>query len=468
MASTTNRVISVPTRIAFACGAVPNGVKSTGFGYFLLFFYSQVIGLDAKLVSIALFVALLIDAISDPVVGYISDHTNTRWGRRHPFMYVAAMPVAVAYYFLWIPPAMGEPAMFAYLVTMVILTRTLLTVFEIPAFALAAELTPGYDERTSILSLRYFFGYWGGLITSVSAYIVFLPESQGGLENPAGWQNYALAAASLMLVSTLACALGTHRQIPHLIKPSLKKQPVKVQQELRDIMLNPSFRAMLLAGLMTAIAAGLTTTLNIYFNRHFWEFTSDQIGLLKMPYFLSAVIALLLAPRVAKKFGKKNAVLGLSAVSLIVTPSPYVLRLLELMPDNGSASLFYSLMLFNTVDLALIVMTHSITASMVADLVEDSETRTGRRSEGIFFAVVSFVGKSVNGLGVLIAGLVLSYVHFPEHAKPGEVSQDILNNLAFMVIPILFGFHTLAFLFLTGYRLSRRDHEANLRTLERA
>jgi len=96
--------ISMWAKAAYGVGSVAYGVKNNGFDYFFLIFYSQVMGVDAGLVGLALMLALAFDAFSDPLVGYLSDNTRTRWGRRHPYMYAAALPVAIAYAFIWNPP----------------------------------------------------------------------------------------------------------------------------------------------------------------------------------------------------------------------------------------------------------------------------------------------------------------------------------------------------------------------------
>ena len=88
-------------KCAFGIGSAAYGVKNNGFDYFLLLFYSQVIGLDPRLVGIAITTALVFDAISDPILGYWSDNLRSRWGRRHPFMYAAVIPVTASYFFLW-------------------------------------------------------------------------------------------------------------------------------------------------------------------------------------------------------------------------------------------------------------------------------------------------------------------------------------------------------------------------------
>ena len=106
---------SVGLKLAHGFGAAAFGIKNNGFDYFLLLFYGTVIGLEQWLVGLALFIALVFDALSDPLVGYWSDNLRSRWGRRHPFMYAAALPVSLSYFLLWIPPDVGQWGLFAYL-----------------------------------------------------------------------------------------------------------------------------------------------------------------------------------------------------------------------------------------------------------------------------------------------------------------------------------------------------------------
>src|SRR5215471_710177 len=148
--------LTLRTKIAYGIGSVAFGVKDNGFAFFLLLFYNQVLGLPERWVGLAIMVALVVDSIGDPVIGYLSDHLHSRWGRRHPFMYASALPVAIGYYLLWAPPADLSPgALFAYLLGVAIVVRILISLYEIPSASLAAELTDHYDERTSLLSYRY-------------------------------------------------------------------------------------------------------------------------------------------------------------------------------------------------------------------------------------------------------------------------------------------------------------------------
>ena len=461
------RKVDLSTKLYYGFGAVANGANSNGFNYLLLFYYSQVIGLRADLVSLGILIALVFDAISDPLVGYISDNTHSRLGRRHPYMYAAGVPVALAYYFLWSPPAWDETGLFLYFVCMAVLIRTLITFYEIPATALVAELTDDYDQRTEMMSFRYFFGWWGGLTMAVMNYLVFLPEEKGGLEYVQGWSDYGLTASIVIFISIYVSAIGTHKHIPHLRKPpsSAPFSFTKTKKEIKETLSNRSFFALFVSALLQAVAAGVSTSLSIYFSRHFWELTTTQIGYMNLPYFFSAFVALMLAPKVSRWLGKKKGGMTVLGLAFAMAPMPYILRVLGLFPDNGTDTLFWTLVVFNTVEVTLIIMSSSLIAAMIADVVEDSEVKTGRRSEGIFFAANSFAQKAVNGLGVVVAGQILAIIQFPTKAKPGQVPEATLFDLAYIYVPTLLFFYLFALAVLSFYKINREDHSENLRKL---
>jgi hypothetical protein len=134
--SSSRRTPGIWTKLFYGFGSVAFGVKDNGFGLFLLLYYNQVLGLPEEWVGFGIMIALFADAVFDPIVGYLSDHLHSPWGRRHPFMYASAVPVAAAYYFLWNPPDdMSQGELFAYLVAMSILVRILIACYEIQRFA---------------------------------------------------------------------------------------------------------------------------------------------------------------------------------------------------------------------------------------------------------------------------------------------------------------------------------------------
>jgi Na+/melibiose symporter-like transporter len=461
------------TKVLYGVGAVAFGVKDNGFQAFLLLYYNQVLGLPESWVGLGIMVALMADALIDPIIGFASDHLHSRWGRRHPFLYASAVPVAVSYWMLWSPPAgLSQGSLFGYFLVVAVLVRFFVALNEIPSAALVPELTDDYDERTSILSHRFFFGWWGGLTMTVLAYAVFLQpdaEHPTGVLNPEGYGSYGLAAAITLFAATLISALGTHWTIPWLRRPPEKRgQGVSgAFTELRETLANRSFLALFCASMFSAMAGGLVGALGIYINTYFWELTATQISLLTLGYFVSAVLAVSTAPRLSVAIGKKRAAMTTSVAAVLIGPAPVALRLLGAFPANGSPALMPLLFAFGTVTVALLIMSGILTSSMVADIVEDSEVTTGRRSEGVFIAANSFVQKAVSGIGIFGSTLLLGAIGFPRAAQPGQVDPEVVHRLGLVYAPTIVVLYMIALAFLSTYGISRASHEENLRKLER-
>ncbi len=465
---------SFGTRLAYGFGAVAYGVKENGFSFFLLIFYSTVVGLDAGLVGLAIFLALLVDAVGDPVVGYLSDNWHSRLGRRHPFIYAAAVPVALSYFLLWNPPAWSHAALFWYLVGLAIAIRIAITFFETPSSAMLPELTRDYDERTRLQSWRLFFGWIGGNLMTVLMFGVLLvvtPKYPVGTLNRDGYATYGIISSALIFLAIMVSAIGTHSRIRWFTAPP-PPRPGGVRRIFADIfetLGDPSFVALFAANLLGAISTGVSGALTFLMLTYFWGFSSPQIFALTLLVFVSAIIGLAIAPRAARRWGKRRAVIGLGIIAFSVAPAPVVLRLFGLMPANGDPVLFPLLAVVNTLDVALIIALQAILASMVADLVEASELRTGRRSEGVFFSAVTFTRKATQGLGAFAAGLMLSAIGFPNGAAPAAVPAATIWKLGASYAPSLIVLWTLMIVAVGFYRLDRGDHEANLaRLAERA
>jgi len=464
--------VGLSTKLFYGFGAVAHGVKDSGFSYFLLIYYSQVLGVPPALAGLAIFVALLADAVTDPLVGHWSDNLHSRWGRRHPFLYASALPVALAFFLLWNPPAGLQGAeLFPYLLGVAILLRFAITLFEIPSSALVAELTDDYDERTTFFSYRYFFGWWGGLSMSVTALAFLLtPSSPGaadGYFNVEGYRQLGQIGAVLIFVAILVSAIGTHRHIPTFRQP-----PARVAFDLRRIvgeavetLSNRSFFALFFAVLILGLAGGVATTLSQYFYGFFWELTTKQASSILLAVFGSALIALLLAPRISRRIGKRRGAIVVGVLAFLINPLPILLRLCGLFPDNGTQLLFVLLFLHQLIDVALIITTQILMASMLTDVVEEAELRTGRRSEGIFFAAQTFARKSVTGLGVMLAGGILALVGFPGGAERADITPAAVRNLGIVYAPIVLVLYMVGISVLRFYRIDRERHRANLARL---
>ena len=147
--------LTLNTKFAYGFGQLAEGLKNSALGTFVLFYYNQVLGLPGTLAGLALAIALVFDAFTDPLAGSISDNWRGRFGRRHPFMYASAAPLAIAFYLLFTPPeGMGEWGLFLWLTATVLLTRGAMTLYHVPHIALGAELSTDYQERSQIVSFR--------------------------------------------------------------------------------------------------------------------------------------------------------------------------------------------------------------------------------------------------------------------------------------------------------------------------
>jgi glycoside/pentoside/hexuronide:cation symporter, GPH family len=314
------------------------------------------------------------------------------------------------------------------------LVRTCLTFFEVPGTALAPELTDSYDERTALASIRHFCGWAGGVTIAAIAYrylFVDTPEFPSGQLNPHGYETYGLLGSAMMLIAILISAGGTHHRIPTLKQPPKeRKVPLRqILRETRETLSNRSFLAIFSFGIFTSIAVGFAGAISIYLYTYLWELDTKIIATLVVSAIISAMVAAILSPIAAKRFGKKHAAMGFALLAGVSHPLPVALRLLDLMPENGGEALLPALIAFNIWSTALIIVTATLVSAMMADIVEESELATGRRSEGIFFAARSFISKSLTGLGIVAATIVLEIVEFPAQAEPGQVDPEIIWRL---------------------------------------
>lgn len=463
---------SLRTKLFYGFGSVAYGVKDAGFGALLLLYYNQVVGLPAQLVGTAIMIALIFDAFADPIVGQISDNLRTRWGRRHPFMYASAIPVAVSYFFLWFPPHMSQGAMFFYLVGMAIIVRTFITMFEIPNSAMIAEVTSDYDQRTSFLSYRYFFGVVGGAVmTFITFRYILAPDAAHpvGQLNPQGYVRYGLIACAVMASSILISSLGTHRNIKYFRIPAQRRITLsQTLGEMASSLSNPSFVVLMAAALCGSMAIGVSTSLLIYFNTYFWNLSAAQISLFQVGQLIAAIIGVTVATPLSKRLGKRRLAIALFIVFIVISSLPIGLRLLGLFPANGSPFLLPILFVERLVVNALGIVVLIMFSSMLTDVVEDNELRTKRRSEGLFFAASSFVAKAISGAGAFIAGQMLALVSFPQHANPATLDPHIVRNLAYVYLPVITILFTSGMILMSRYRITRESHLGNLRKLEEA
>ncbi len=478
--SASTRAVAPPmsraTKLALGFGAVAPGVIVGAFDFFLLIFYSQVIGLDARLVGLAILIALIMDAVSDPIVGYWSDNLRSRWGRRHPFMYASAIPVALSFLFIWNPPHDASQAtLFWYVLILAVVIRTAVTFYRTPSTALIPDLTRDYDERTSLYSLRFLFAWFGGNALAVLMFFVLFPQFvtesiADGRFNRDAYQVYGIIGAIMVFVSIVVSCLGTHARILHLNPPPPARKMTLglIFREMFETLAERSFIALFIAALFGAVASGVVSGLSLYFYTYFWAFTEIQTGMIYLGTFVAAIIGFVLAPIISRKMGKKRGAMIIGLIAFGGAPLPIVLRLFDLLPPNGTPFVFWFVTITNIVDIGLIITFQILFASMIADLVEESELKTGRRSEGVFTSAETFIRKSVQGFGVLAATLVLTLAQFPTGAGVEDVGPDAVRRLGIYYVPLVLLLYMTMIAVISTYRIDRGIHEENVRKLQDA
>ncbi|MXY04248.1 MAG: MFS transporter [Gammaproteobacteria bacterium] len=465
--------ISGLTRASFAASGIAGGLVANGVSFFLLIYYSQVLGLDPALAGLAMMVSLAFDAVTDPLVGHWSDRLRHRLGRRHPFLFASIVPIALAYYLLWDPPELGQTGLFLYLLGIAVAMRLALTLYLVPFAALLPEVAPDYDQRTRLLNYSYAGSWFFGTLMAVAMYAWWLADKPGepvgsGVLRAEGYVDAGLVAAVIVLFCLALAAFGTRHHIPALAPPPPKAGSLgRMWREGAATLGDRNFLAMVASGLAGAAAAGTTTALWAYMQPYFWGFSSDQSSLILAAQLLSAVLAFVLLPLLTRGRDKKPILVGISVAALGVGSGPVLLKLLGWFPATGSDALFLTMVVAGVIQVMLVVMSSVLTGSMVADIVESRAVVTGRREEGLLFSVLSFIGKVATGVGVWAGGIMLALIDFPADTTAIAVAPEVVERLGWLYGPSLAVFYLLSILALLFYRLDRATHAANLATLKR-
>jgi Na+/melibiose symporter-like transporter len=437
-----DRVGRVPTstRIFQGVGALPEVFKDFAIKTFLLLYYNQVLGLPALYVSAALFIALLVDAVTDPIVGSYSDRFHSKLGRRHPFMYASAVPLGISVFFLFSPPEIADGALrdtllVGWLLLFVIAARVSMTFFYVPWSALFAEFSDDYEERSAIVTYRLFMAWVGGITFSFSVYSLVFPATADfplGQLNPASYTTFALVLAIAIPIAVLVTTHLTKDQIPYLMQPQGEPKPFRfasVVEDLRFALTNHDFLLLFAAVLTSSVVIGTNSAFEIYMRTYFWGLDTASLRWLSLS-FTGALIGFATVGLLQRLFDKKYVLIGCSIALIIQGMLLVGLRFLDLLPPNGSPTLLVLLILDSILRGYLGTVAFVMFVSMVADTLDVQELNTGRRQEGVFNAAVTFSSKATSGLGLLAAGALLDLViGFPQGTAAASPSPDTIFRL---------------------------------------
>ena len=437
---------------------------------FYAIFLTDVVGLDARLASFAALLGVIWDAVNDPMVGVISDRTRTRWGRRRPFLLLFAIPFGLGFLLLWwTPPWQNQIALMITVMLAYMISDTLQTLIAVPYNALTPEITPDYDERTSLTGFRMFFNLAASLATAVTAPMIVKAGLRAGTTLQQGYITVAALFGGLAAIPFLLIfAVVRERQRA----PSEIEEPISFRETLRAAWRNIPFRfatgiymlnwitfdlvALMLPFFLTYwVAQGnLTASLDLGSDKIALE--SVVLGLL----LLTAVVALPFWTWLSHRFSKRSAY-----IIAMVFWAGVQLIILAVQPGQVSFILILAVLAGVSVSTA-----HVLPDAIFPDVLEWDELRTGKRREGIYYGVKNFVRKLAGAIAIVMALQALGW--FGYQAPPKGVTLFAQPASALAAIRIMTA--PMGALFLIGavavawfYPLTRERHARIRRLLAR-
>jgi GPH family glycoside/pentoside/hexuronide:cation symporter len=465
--------LSMPTMIAYGVGQFGESLRTVGYTTFLLFYYNQVLGLSGTLTSFALGVSLIVDALSDPIVGALSDRTHSRWGRRHPFMVAGVLPLGFLFYATFNPPQLTPGGYFAWLMVTATLTRCAISLYQGPHLAFGAEMARDYRQRSTLYSINTAFMIattYGAQALALRWFFPTTAQFNPGLLNPAAYGRFALVFALLMVAAILVSIVGTLPQIRYL-RPTSVRHPFSLPRVGRDfieLFHNDSFRALFFGMAFTMLTLAAESVLKPYMDLHFWGLTTEQMSWRPAAILLGVLLALPAVPMLTRRFDKKATLLVAGAASVLGIHVTILLRLVapEWFPQNGSSSLLPILLAQDVLTGLSSTLTYGAVHSMLADISDEHELATGERREGTLFACRAFTQQIVQSIGIAAGGALLDFITFPKRASAGSVDAVTLAHLG--AIPLGAAvIYLLGLCCFRGYRMHSAKHEGILLELER-
>ena len=373
----------------------------------LQFFYTDYVGLSAGLVAWSLLFARLFDAATDPIIGWLSDHTNTKIGRRRPWILCAAIPLAFAFYFLFTPPVFENPAehqgyLWFYMLALYITTYLVWTIGAVPYYSLGAELTDDYHERIKVIAVRETCALGGLLVATIlPAFLIF----QFGGRDGYSFMGAILGAGTALFLFMSGVFSRERAEFRG-------REVINPYAGWIATFANHHFRRLLVAFFFSAVAAAVPAVLVIYVSVYIigtpawwdaaipgWMPTWSYYLLL---YFVSGALALPVWNRLGKRLGKRNTWAVAIVFATITSAACWWLA-------EGTVVFFSVILIVGGISFGNYL---ALPPSMVADVIDYDEVSTGRRREGSYFAIWAFVTKLGAAVTGFVALQVLEYVGY--------------------------------------------------------
>ncbi len=427
----------------YGFGDIIVGIRLTVFQFYLLPFYTDVVLLTPALAGVAKMIGLAWDGLNDPLTGFVSDTTRTRFGRRRPFLLLAALPIGVTFAMLWTPPgALGPMGRFVYLVVAYLLLDTCFTLYSTPYYALGAELSSDYHERTQLAAARGLFHVFGLFAGGVIPGLVIAQYA----DSPAtGFIRLGLGMGAFMTAVALLTGLVV-REPPVTETSGRSPSWGAFVHGLRTSLGNRPFRIMLGTFAVIMVGGGLNQTLVPYVMRY-WLARPDVVGSVVAVYLTASLASLPLWTQLGRRLGKDRA------LRLCMLWAAFALAMLPvvLFPGMSDTLLAGLLALAGLGNGGWIVLAPAI----MADIIDHDELETTERREGAYFGLWTLAMKFAQALASGVIGVALQLLDYtPNQVQAGHT----LLGIKVLYGPVPAGCMLLAFVVFWRFPLTRQRH----------
>ncbi|BAY83647.1 putative sugar transporter [Calothrix parasitica NIES-267] len=452
--------LDLKTKLAYGAGDLGPAITANVSVFFLLVFFTNVAGIPPVLAGSILMVGKIWDAVNDPVVGVLTDRTESkRWGRRLPWLLYGAVPFGIFFFLQWIVPSTNVWVLFWYYVIIGVVSQVFYTVVNLPYTAMTPELTQDYDERTSLNSFRFAFSLSGGILSLVLAQLVFS-------QIDSGQQQYLVLAAICAVISVLAlfwCVWGTRERVLSFEAKRIQSEEsesISILEQIKIVFSNKPFLFVIGIYLFSWLGIQITASVVPYFVIYCMKLTQSDVPPVTIAIQGTALLMLFVWGALSKRVGKK-AVYFMGMFLWIIA----AVGLFFLQP--GQVGLMYLLGIMAGFGVSVAYL---VPWSMMPDVIELDELQTGQRREGVFYGFMVLMQKFGLAFGLFLVGIALQASGFQENI-PGQTELPIQPDTALFAIRIAIGLVPavclICGLFLTYfYPITREMHAEMLLKLE--
>ena len=425
---------------AWAIGSIADVYMANALNYLAFPIYNMGLGVDPRMLGWALGLPRIWDAISDPLMGNFSDNTRTRFGRRRPYILIGAILCAIMFALIWSPPTGWSPTAIGwYFMALVFIYYTAYTIFVVPWGAMGLELTTDYNERTRVQAYRTFFQGVGAFGLSA---MWWLALKWGGGNDVVGVRYVGLAFAALILVCGVLPAIFCRENLAH------DQDKIKFWPAIKATFSNTVFLLLIAVTVCVFLGIFMVNSFALYINTYY-VFDGDKEGVAFLQMiagfaFQGAGVGLIpVISYIATRVGKKATLIG----GLLMVVVAYGTSWWCYTPDNPWLQLI-------TLALAApgLACMWMIASSMVADICDMDELKTGRRREGMYGASYSWACKAGISLTMVLGGYMLSWSGFD--AAVEVQPEAVITNMRLLYMFVPMGFVGLAALLVAFYPLT--------------